>query len=403
MIAETRDADESWWNRLPDLSELKLAYQSGGLQECKRLLERKLDEWKNVPLNVAVIGNSGVGKSSFINAIRRLTADDEGAAAVDVKECTDDIESYPHPNNPLLKFWDLPGVGTDRFPKQTYLDDIDVDSFDFFLLITADRFTENDTWLGNEFRKRNKKYFFVRTKIRVDISNNKKAHPRTHNEETLVREIRESTEEHLRANGCEEVAVFLIDSYKLEKFDFDELEKHFVEKFPDLKRSVLILSLDASGRDMIERKVEVLRSRIRINAALSAVLKSKSRVVKAAEFYCRQLGIDESSLKRLSEEKTADYEQLQSAVDRCLGCRITDEGGYWKLVEPIAAKTYESMKSLENTFLPIFGIPSFLCRYKATRLTLHSLLMKIQDAALEIAKLKAAALYEANGADSDDD
>ena len=166
-----------------EVEELKKAFESGGVIECRNLLERKRDEWKNIPLNVAVIGNSGVGKSSFINAIRRLTADDEGATEVGVTQTTVDIRSYPHPSNPLLKFWDLPGVGTDRFPKMTYLSNIGVDRFDFFFLLTANRFTENDTWLLNEFRSRNKECFFVRTKIDVDIYSNKKAHPKTHNDE----------------------------------------------------------------------------------------------------------------------------------------------------------------------------------------------------------------------------
>jgi len=177
--------------------------------------KKRSDEWKNIPLNVAVIGNSGVGKSSFINAIRRLTADDEGAAEVGVIQIIGDIRSYSHPNNPLLKFWDLPGVGTDRFPRQTYLRDIDVDRFDFFLLITSTRFTENDTWLGKELRSQNKKYFFIRTKVGHDVSDNKKAHPRTHSEEAVVKEIRESTKNTLKENGCDGVPVFLIDSYEL--------------------------------------------------------------------------------------------------------------------------------------------------------------------------------------------
>jgi len=121
------------WDFLRDLEELKSAFESGGVEECTHYLESKRDAWTDLPLDVAVIGNSGVGKSSFINTIRGLKdADEEGATDVDVKETTSDIQSYLHPNNPLLKFWDLPGVGTDRFPRQTYLDDIDVDRYDFF-------------------------------------------------------------------------------------------------------------------------------------------------------------------------------------------------------------------------------------------------------------------------------
>ena len=204
-------------------------------------------------INVAIIGNSGVGKSSFINATRRLTAEDKRAAKVGPSETTVNIQSYRHPSKPLLKFWDLPGVGTDRFPKESYLSKIDVDRYDFFLLITADRFTENDIWLGNEFRKRNKKYFFVRTKIGVDISNNEKSHPRTHNERAVVNGIRQSTKQHLRESGCEDVPVFLIDSYQPTKFDFYKLERQLIEEFPKLKKTALLNSVVASQSSNVAR------------------------------------------------------------------------------------------------------------------------------------------------------
>jgi len=233
--AANMDVDSDF---VTELEEFKNAFELGGVEDRRTLMKRKRDKWKQIPLNVAVIGNSGVGKSSFINAIRRLTADDEGAAKVGVKETTVAIQEYFHPSNPLLKFWDLPGMGTDRFPRQTYLSDIQVERFDFFLLITADRFTENDTWLGKEFRKRNKKYSFMRTKVGADISNNEKAHPSTHNEDDVLRDIRESTQEHLQENGCDDVPMFLIDSYKFAKFDFEQLECHLVEEFLKMKKQL---------------------------------------------------------------------------------------------------------------------------------------------------------------------
>jgi len=249
LAAAAAVATDMGWDFASAAEELKEAFKSGGVKAGWTWLERKGDEWKQIPLNVAVIGRSGVGKSSFINAIRRLTADDERAAPIGVKETTVDVNrSYPHPNNPLLKFWDLPGVGTDRFPRQTYLSDIKVDRFDFFLLITADRFTEDDTWLGREFAKRNKKYFFVRTKVEVDISNNKKAHRKTHKEDDVVRDIRESTQERLKQIGCDNVPVFLIDSYKLKKFDFDLLKRRLIEDFRKLESAALVLSLQATSR-----------------------------------------------------------------------------------------------------------------------------------------------------------
>jgi len=58
--------------------------------------------------------------------VRSLTADDDGGAAVGVTETTMGIVNYPHPNNAMLKFWDLPGVGTPRFPRDGYLEAIQV-------------------------------------------------------------------------------------------------------------------------------------------------------------------------------------------------------------------------------------------------------------------------------------
>jgi len=319
------------WDFVSELQKLKEEFNSGGVEAGRIWLERKGDEWKQFSLNVAVIGRSGVGKSSFINAIRSLTADDEGGAPVGVKETTVDVDrSYPHPTNSLLKFWDLPGVGTDRFPRQTYLSRIKVDRFDFFLLITADRFTEDDTWLGKEFAKRNKKYFFVRTKVEADISNNQQARRNKQNEDDVVRDIRESTQEHLKKNGCENVPVFLIDSYKLQKFDFDLLKRRLVDDFPKLKKSALVLSLQATSKEMVNLKVAELRSRMWKAAALSAavgaipvpglsIAMDFGIVTKQSKFYLTQLGLDETSLKRYAELTKTDYQRLRTIVYSSLG------------------------------------------------------------------------------------
>jgi len=135
-----------------EVEKLKKSFHSDGAKDCRSALERQDDERKGTPLNVAVTGKSGDGKSSFINAIRGLTADDEGAAAVDVIETTFKIAAYTHPDNPNIKFWDLPGVGT----QKEYLRLISVDKYDFFVIISANRFMGTDTWLVNEISKRGK-------------------------------------------------------------------------------------------------------------------------------------------------------------------------------------------------------------------------------------------------------
>ena len=394
--------------------ELIEAFNSGGVEAGRALLERKRDEWKQIPLNVAVIGRPGVGKSSFINAIRSLTADDKGSALIGVKETTVDVDHiYPHPSNPLLKFWDLPGVGTRRFPRQTYLSDIQVDRFDFFLLITADRFTEDDTWLGGEFAERNKKYFFVRTKVGADIYNNKHAHPKTHNEDDVVRDIRESTQEHLKKNGCENVPVFLIDSYKLNKFDFNELERRLIEDFTKLKKAALVLSLQATSRKMISLKVAELRSRM-WKLALLSVLVGPIPVVnrfidtviatKESEFYFTQLGLDETSLSRYAELTKTNYQNLRTIVDSSFGGfeiqAIIDT--CVRSADPMAAVAVEERLGLRA--IPVIGRHIAASEsFGRTYCTLKLVLEKMERVALEVVECAAESAANVCCDESDDD
>jgi len=386
-----------------DLEELKNAFESGGVDECRSMLERKRNEWKSIEINVAVTGNCGVGKSSFINAIRGLTADDKGAAEVGVTETTKEIRIYTHPCNPLLKFWDLPGVGTDRFPRETYLADIDVDRYDFFLLITAGSFTENDTWLGKEIRGRNKKYFFVRTKVAIDISNNNEAHPKTHNEETVVKDIRESAEQHLRTNGCENVPVFLIDNCQSKKFEFDQLERRLVEDLPKLQKSALIMSLQATSEKMIRLKVAELHSRMWKRAISSAsevaddgavaLVFEIGIVTEEADLYLRQLGLDEASLSRYAKLMSCDYRQLKSTVDYSLrsveigvsGAKMVEM--LFKVTAPfVKAAVLEEGSSLKSKIGQFIAVP---LSFAGTYCALKMILKKMESVALEVVKYAA--------------
>ncbi|XP_053373729.1 T-cell-specific guanine nucleotide triphosphate-binding protein 2-like isoform X2 [Mercenaria mercenaria] len=162
------------------LKELDEAYKKQGIPGITDRVKANLDDWKSVPLNIAVIGNSGVGKSSYINALLGLSADDKGAAPVGVVETTVTLTPFSHPGNKNLTLWDLPGVGTPNFPKDGYLQKINFKKYDFFLVLTATRFTENDIWLAQKIRDLGKKFYLIRTKIDMDISNDKKAHPNTH-------------------------------------------------------------------------------------------------------------------------------------------------------------------------------------------------------------------------------
>ncbi|XP_053397897.1 interferon-inducible GTPase 1-like [Mercenaria mercenaria] len=202
----------------------------------KQLFDKCLTEFNEnlrrcIDTNIAVVGNSGTGKSSFINSIRGLKAKDPGAAEVGVNETTVTCVPYKHPLNNSFIVWDIPGVGTPKFPKHTYLQKVGYDKYDFFIIMSRSRFTENDLWLALEVQKLNKKFFFVRSNIDKDVENDREDDPDNHNEEKVLQTIRQKTEDELKSNGVKTPEIFLINNRRRDKYDFEKLNSDLLSLF----------------------------------------------------------------------------------------------------------------------------------------------------------------------------
>lgn len=52
------------------MADVETYVEENGVSNIEGLLERKREEWKKVPMQFGITGDSGVGKSAFINAIR---------------------------------------------------------------------------------------------------------------------------------------------------------------------------------------------------------------------------------------------------------------------------------------------------------------------------------------------
>lgn len=103
------------------------ALQASGestLKKATKKAQKQMDQLLNISLHIAVTGESGTGKSSFINAIRELGDEDEAAAKTGVTETTTEPTRYQHPTMPNVMLWDLPGIGTPKFKARSYLKQI---------------------------------------------------------------------------------------------------------------------------------------------------------------------------------------------------------------------------------------------------------------------------------------
>ncbi|PPQ65196.1 hypothetical protein CVT24_011382 [Panaeolus cyanescens] len=132
-------------------------------EEDKRKFQQQYGIESN-RINIAIVGECGVGKSSLLNSIRGLSPGDPGAAPAGFDETTEDVESYPDPRNPIIVWYDLPGANTPRVRGWTYFVEQGLYVFDILLVVFSGRFTETAGTLISNANKCSIPAFLVRTK-----------------------------------------------------------------------------------------------------------------------------------------------------------------------------------------------------------------------------------------------
>ena len=368
------------------IDELKSMYNTSGPSGLMSKLKDKLNEWKTKPLNIAITGNSGTGKSSYINAIRGLEGDDEGAAAVGETETTvGDPISYQDPRNHNLLYWDLPGVGTSKYPKGTYLSQVGFEKFDFYILISSQRFTENDLWLAKEIEKAGKKFFFLRSKIDTALMNEKKAHRKTYDKEATLDKIRKNCVEELRTGGIKTVDVFLIASYEPVLFDFCPAQERLFKDFPKLKKDALVLSVShGQSNAILKEKTDIMRQRIWKVSLLSCMgnvipipgysyLIDISIIKIEANSFARQLSLDDSSVENLARLAGVPESSLKNKR------HLYSEG---EIVTKLQER--KGMVRTVLSFVPIVGTIVNSGAFVSVRDILTDILNEYEQAALDI-------------------
>ncbi len=157
-----------------DLDDIKESISTQDLPTAVNTIKEFLEKQDLVELNVGVTGESGSGKSTFVNAFRGLGDEEEGSAKTGLVETTMEPEVYLHPKYNNVKVWDLPGIGTPNFKADEYLKLVEFERYDFFIIIASDRFRECHTQLVKEITRMGKKFYFVRSKIDSSIDAEKK-------------------------------------------------------------------------------------------------------------------------------------------------------------------------------------------------------------------------------------
>lgn len=191
----------------------------------------------------------------------RIDDEDVAAAKVDYVEATSEPACYTYRDNPNITLTDVPGIGTPTYPTlKEYCEKVNFDSYDAFLIMTAARFTMFDLELAQEIKKIGKSFFLIRTKIDVDKNSvNRRKNP---NIKEMLSRIQDDCYKNVKDLGIRKDEIFLISNRDTNKWDFVRLVQAVLEKLDTHQKEALILSLSLKqlSKDIVKRKVEVLRS-----------------------------------------------------------------------------------------------------------------------------------------------
>ncbi|KAG7469198.1 hypothetical protein MATL_G00126450 [Megalops atlanticus] len=322
------------WDNIDEeeVKEIREALENETLASAAAKIQNYCEQLDHVELNIAVTGESGSGKSSFVNAIRGLGDEEENSAPTGVVETTMEPTEYHHPKYPNVKVWDLPGIGTPNFKADKYLQQVGFHRYDFFIIIASERFKVSSVQLATEIQRMKKRFYFARSKIDDNIRAEKRK--KGFDEEKTLDQIRQDCIRGLEENGVPSPTVFLISSHELCHYDFPLLEETMEKELPKHKRHVLLLSLPNITLKINQRKKEALQANIWKMALLSgavaavpipglSVAVDVTILVKEISRYYEAFGLDDASLQNLSEKMEVPVEELKAVLKSPLNKEIS--------------------------------------------------------------------------------
>ncbi|XP_062916602.1 interferon-inducible GTPase 5-like [Mobula hypostoma] len=381
---------------LEQLNKLKSHFEEGGVKGVTDLIKQKLAELDKIELNIAVTGESGTGKSSFINAMRGLRNTDEGAAEVGVTETTMEPTKYPHPSQPNVSYWDLPGIGSINFPAGEYLQKMKFERYDFFIIISAGRFKENEGKLAEDIKRLEKKFYFVRTKIDLDFYSMRMGGSKI-NEKKMLHDIRSECVKNLQKTRILTPPVFLISSFEWDEYDFNQLNKTLEDNLPYIKKSIFVLAYANRSVEIVQQKSKMLQERIWMSATISGAvgavpvpgvsLACDIGILTEEIMYFRKcLGLDGPSLQKLANITNKPVKELRAVVNPSLLETINEDtiARLWWGATAVAV----SVAEVALDFIPVIGsIFGAVSSFYMTRRILTNALKDFTESAVKVVKV----------------
>ena len=271
-----------------------------------------------------------------------------------------------------------------------YCKSVPLDKYHTFLIFGRDRFTAGDLKLAEMIRSTGKKFFYIRGKIDDDVAAARRSRQHLFDKDATLNKMREKLSQDLIERGLlkDMKEIFLVSSHFPDEYQFDELTQAIVAVLPQRQQESFILTIDILSKNILKRKVEVLRKRIKYFATASALvaivpIPGTSIVVDSTlikteiNFYVSQLCLPDEGSSRFSRLSF----KTQSAI-KAFSMALGDVVQIGRLV---AAYSAESVVEEFARYIPIIGgVVASSLSYGATYYFLWKWLGQLEEIALKV-------------------
>uniref|UniRef100_A0A670IQC7 Interferon-inducible GTPase 5-like n=2 Tax=Podarcis muralis TaxID=64176 RepID=A0A670IQC7_PODMU len=196
---------------------------------------------------------------------------------------------------------------------------LDLSRYDFFLLVASERYKHTHSCLARAITSAGKQFFFVRSKIDVDVETRPGSQPVA--KEEVQSQVRKSCEEALKKDGVDSPQVFLVSCLKPDAFDLPLLLGALSSYAPDLKTKALRKALPTALSRVVRRKAKVLMKDVwgkALQSCLFCVEHPQPDVVDSLTTtiasFCIEFGLDEASLEYTAQATGTARRLLQAVI-----------------------------------------------------------------------------------------
>lgn len=251
-----------------------------------QLIKKIRDDYQtfsNTKVRVAILGKSGTGKSTFINAL----AGKKIAKTNPIKEETgigknglkDQAFAPICYSVEGIEFYDLPGFGTSNFPATTFLKDFDIKkSYDCILFMSSLRFnTESDLIVYKQILKSKITCFVVWTKFDETVRRAPKDSPELPSDPAAL--AAETVKQIKKDLQDKNLSAFVI-SDEAHFYDFTKLKQAIEDSLSEIQKKRFIQSVAAKTEKDLEKKREVAEDVVYWMSILAGVKGAVSDMIK---------------------------------------------------------------------------------------------------------------------------